>query len=113
MAEFNLAYRPQLNIVDGTVSMIEHGPWEGTSAETNLIIASSDRVAADIVGLGVIKSFGRWEMVAGKDVWDQRQIRHAVSLGVGKSKEDIRLNAGKGDKKFDELIEDVRRFTGF
>lgn len=112
VAEFNLACRPHLNIVDGTVSMIEHGPWEGTPAETNLIIASSDRVAADIVGLGVIKSFGKWEMVADKDVWDQRQIRHAVSLGVGKGKGDMRLNTGKGDEKFDELMENVRRFTG-
>ncbi|MEK6538301.1 MAG: DUF362 domain-containing protein, partial [Nitrospirota bacterium] len=30
VAEFNLAYAPHLNIVDGTVSMIEGGPWSGT-----------------------------------------------------------------------------------
>ncbi len=112
VAEFNLAYRPHINIVDGTVSMIEHGPWEGTPAETNLIIASSDRVAADIVGLGVIKSFGKWDMVADKDVWEQKQIRHAIRLGVGKAQGDIKLFTGKGDKTFDELIENVRHYTG-
>src|SRR3972149_689050 len=75
ISEFNIAYRPDLNIVDGTVSMIEGGPWEGTSADTNLIIASGDRVAADIVGLGIIKSFGNWKMVTEKEVWEQRQIK--------------------------------------
>ncbi len=112
VAEFNLACRPHMNIVDGTVSMIEGGPWEGTGAETNLIIASSDRVAADIAGLGVIKSFGKWPLVADRDVWEQKQIRHAVSLGIGKDKRDIRLVAGKGDEGFNELIEDIKRFTG-
>ncbi|MBE7415751.1 MAG: hypothetical protein HS130_11190 [Deltaproteobacteria bacterium] len=40
--------------------MIEGGPWQGTPAKTNLVIASGDRVAADIAGLGLIRSFGMW-----------------------------------------------------
>jgi uncharacterized protein (DUF362 family) len=71
VSEFNRAYRPPLNIVDGTVSMIEGGPWKGRAQRTDLIIASGDRVAADVVGLGIIKSFGRWPMVTTKDVWAQ------------------------------------------
>src|SRR4030066_360814 len=102
ISEFNIAYRPDLNIVDGTVSMIEGGPWEGTSADTNLIIASGDRVAADIVGLGIIKSFGNWKMVTEKDVWEQRQIKRAVELGLGKGKGNIKLILGSGDKNFKE-----------
>ena len=66
MAEFNLAYRPDLNIVDATVAMIEGGPWKGTPARNGIIIASGDRVAADAVGLGLIRSFGRWRPVTGK-----------------------------------------------
>src|SRR3989344_3797975 len=112
ISEFNIAYRPDLNIVDGTVSMIEGGPWEGTSADTNLIIASGDRVAADIVGLGIIKSFGNWKMVTEKDVWEQRQIKRAVELGLGKGKGNIKLILGSGDKNFKELMEKVRRETG-
>jgi len=113
ISEFNIACRPDLNIVDGTVSMIEGGPWEGTPADTNLIIASGDRVAADIVGLGIIKSFGKWKMVIEKDVWEQRQIKRAVELGLGKGKGNIKLILGSGDKNFKELMEKVRRETGF
>lgn len=112
ISEFNIAYRPDLNIVDGTVSMIEGGPWEGTSADTNLIIASGDRVAADIVGLGIIKSFGKWKMVTEKDVWEQRQIKRAIELGIGRGKDNIKFISGSGDKKFRELMERVRKETG-
>lgn len=112
VAEFNSAYSPDLNIVDGTVSMIEGGPWSGTPAGTNLIIAGADRVAADIVGLGIIKSYGRWGMVTGKDVWDQRQIRTAVERGVGRGKDGIRLVTGHGDARFTKLMGDVGAITG-
>ncbi len=112
VSEFNLACRPDINIVDGTVSMIEGGPWEGTPAHTGLIIASGDPVAADVIGLGIIKSFGRWAMVANKDVWEQRQIKRALELGIGKGREDIKLVLGKGDKDFLELMEKVKGYTG-
>lgn len=112
VAEFNLACRPDLNIVDGTVAMIEGGPWEGTPASTGLVIASGDRVAADAVGLGVIRSFGRWEPVTEKGVWEQRQLRHALLLGIGKGRGEIVLRTGSGDGRFRELMAAVRRETG-
>jgi len=109
VAEFNLACRPDLNIVDATVTMIEGGPWEGTPAPTGVIIASGDRIAADVVGLGLIRSFKRWRPVSEKGVWQQRQIRHALLLGLGKGKQDIRLRTGAGDERFRELVRAVRR----
>ncbi|MBI5469641.1 MAG: DUF362 domain-containing protein [Deltaproteobacteria bacterium] len=111
IADFNLAYSPDLNIVDGTVSMIEGGPWSGTPAHTGIIIASGDRVGADIAGLGVIKSFGRWEMVAGKDIWEQRQIKSAVELGVGAGAGSIMIRAGSGDERFKGLIKNVIEYA--
>ena len=112
IAEFNLAYAPHLNIVDGTLSMIEGGPWKGTPASTNLIIASGDRVGADVVGLGIIKSFGRWPMVTEKDVWEQRQIKRALELEVGNKKDNLKLIVGKGSEEFKRLMERVRGLTG-
>lgn len=112
VAEFNAAYTPDLNIVDGTVSMIEGGPWRGTPKETNLIIASGDRVGADIAGLGVIKSFGRWPMVVEKDVWEQKQIGTALKIGAGVGKDELRLVTGGGDSGFISLMEKVRKHTG-
>jgi uncharacterized protein (DUF362 family) len=112
VAELNLAYQPHLNVVDGTVSMIEGGPWEGKAEKTGLIIASKDRVAADIVGLGVIKAFGKWKGVTEKDVWDQKQISRAIELGVGKGKGEIKLLTGEGDTHFNQLIKSVKEWTG-
>jgi uncharacterized protein (DUF362 family) len=113
VAEMNLAYRPDLNIVDGTVSMIEGGPWHGgTPAKTSLIIASTDRVAADVVGLGVIKAFGKWEKVTRKEIWEQKQIRRALDLGIGRGKEEIVLLESEGGSEFKELMKKVREATG-
>ena len=83
VAEMNLAAHPVLNIVDATRCMIAGGPVGGTAATTDVIIASGDRVAADAVGLGLIKSFGKWSGVTDIGVWDQRQIRRAQELGLG------------------------------
>ena len=112
ISEFNLAYAPHLNIVDGTLSMIEGGPWKGTPANTNLILTSGDRVGADVVGLGIIKSFGKWPMVTEKDVWEQRQIKRALELGVGSKKDNLKLMVGKGSEEFKRLMERVRGHTG-
>jgi uncharacterized protein (DUF362 family) len=112
VAELNLAYRPHLNVVDGTVSMIEGGPWEGTAERTDLIIASTDRVAADIVGLGLIKTFGKWGMVTGKDVWEQKQIKRAIELGIGKGKGEIELLTAEGEGNFNQLIKKIKEQTG-
>lgn len=109
VAEFNLACRPDLNIVDATVAMIEGGPWEGTPGPAGMIIASGDRVAADAVGLGLIRSFRRWTPVTEKGVWEQRQLRHALLLGLGKGKGQIDLRVGDGDEAFGKLMRAVKR----
>ena len=46
--------------------------------------------------------------VAEKSVWQQRQIRHALHLGLGKGKGDISLLTGEGDARFRELMRAVR-----
>jgi uncharacterized protein (DUF362 family) len=106
VSEINLAYTPDLNIVDGTTIMVEGGPWRGTEKQTNLIIASGDRVAADVVGLALIKSFGLWR-AAPQSVWQARQVKRAVELGLGAAAKDkIKLvSASIGeDKKFENLL---------
>jgi uncharacterized protein (DUF362 family) len=82
VAELNLAWSPALNIVDGTRAMVQGGPWRGTVRETSLLLASGDRVAADVVGLGIIKAFGLWEGTPFSP-WEQGQIRRAAELGLG------------------------------
>lgn len=83
VTEFNLAYQPHLNLVDGTKVMVSGGPWSGKEENAGLILASGDRIAADIIGLSLIKHYGKWKEVAAKGVWEQKQIQRAVELGLG------------------------------
>lgn len=111
IAELNMAYSPDLNIVDGTTIMVSGGPWEGEAARANLVIASGDRVAADVVGLGIIRSFGLWQAVASPGIWRQGQIRRAVEAGLGaKGPEEIKLLTASLDESpgFEELMKKVR-----
>lgn len=111
IAELNAAYTPHLNILDGTKIFIKGGPTRGTVAAPNLIITTGDRIAADVVGLSVIRSFGGWERLNNMDVWEQRQIKRAIELRLGVSNpSELKivskcLGADKTD--FDELMEKI------
>src|SRR3989304_4917411 len=111
VSEINLAYTPDLNIVDGTKIMVEGGPWKGQERETNLIISSGDRVAADVIGLGIIKAFGLWEKVVSLSTWKQRQIKRAIEIGIGaRNRDEIKLLTASLDnsQEFKKLIEKVK-----
>ncbi|MBE0569414.1 MAG: DUF362 domain-containing protein [Deltaproteobacteria bacterium] len=111
VAELNLAWRPDLNIADGTKVMVEGGPWEGRAEEANLVLASGDRVACDAVGLALIKSYGRWERLNGIDPWQMGQMRRAVELrlGAGSAQElELVTSSLDGDPAFDSRMERVR-----
>jgi uncharacterized protein (DUF362 family) len=113
ISEINQAYTPHLNIIDGTTSMVEGGPRKGTEAKTNIILASGDRIAADVVGLGIIKSFDKWPKVVDKGVWEQRQIKTALGLGlgVGKGKIELRDKALNGhNNDFEDIVQKVKRY---
>lgn len=87
IAELNLAYTPDLHIVDGTRLMVEGGPWKGMARDANLVIATGDRIAADVVGLGVLKHYSELPQIKEVDVWEQRQVKRALELGLGITKE--------------------------
>jgi uncharacterized protein (DUF362 family) len=113
VTELNLAYRPDLNIADGTKVMVEGGPWEGRAEEANILLASGDRIACDVVGLAVIKSYGRWERLRAVSPWEMGQVRRAVALGLGAgSARDMELLAASldGDPAFAALMEKVKSF---
>jgi uncharacterized protein (DUF362 family) len=110
VSEINMAYSPDLNVVDGTKVMVEGGPWEGQVKDTDLIISSGDRIAADVIGLGIIKAFGLSKKIASKNVWVQRQIKRAVEAGLGATnRSEIKLLTAllDGNKEFKNLIRKV------
>ncbi|MBI2087727.1 MAG: DUF362 domain-containing protein [Deltaproteobacteria bacterium] len=113
IADLNLAYQPHLNIVDGTKAMVSGGPWSGAVEKTGIILASGDRIAADIIGLALIKHFGKARDVTGKGVWEQRQIKRAIEFGLGAKGYDSILLKYKSlmpqDSGFTRLIASIEK----
>lgn len=113
IAELNLAVHPQLTIADATTIMIAGGPTEGTPASANLLLLSGDRIALDAVAVALIRTFGAWSKVAGKSVWDQRQIRRAIELGLGVAGPDhvelVTATVSGPDVGFEQLVEKIRK----
>ena len=116
VAELNLAVRPHLFVVDGLKSMVAGGPWSGEARATNVILASGDPIALDVVALGLLKAMGRWEMVTAKGVWEQGQIRRAVALGLGaRGPEEVELvteDLKRDGGEFGQLVGEIRRHVG-
>lgn len=82
VAEINLAYKPDLIILDGRKAFVSHGPDRGELVEPNILIAGTDCVAVDIEGLKILKSYPADNKLTG-DIWQLPQIKRAVELGLG------------------------------
>ncbi len=85
IAEINLARPADFVVMDGTRAFISGGPASGELREPHLILATSDLVAADVVGLAILKYLGAWERVSGPSAWEQPQVARAAELGLGVS----------------------------
>ena len=56
---------------------------EGERKRANVIIAGTDRVAIDAVGLAVLKEQGSNSTIMGKRIFEQEQMKRAVEIGLG------------------------------
>jgi uncharacterized protein (DUF362 family) len=83
IAEINQAYRPSLIILDGIEVFVDGGPMEGSKKRADVIIAGTDRIAIDAVGLAVLKEIGSNKAIMGKKIFEQEQIARAAQLGLG------------------------------
>jgi len=83
IAEINQAYRPSLILMDGTDVFTDGGPSSGTLRHAGVIVAGTDRVAVDAVGLAVLKDLGSNRAIMGTPVFRHEQIARAVELGLG------------------------------
>jgi uncharacterized protein (DUF362 family) len=95
IAEINTAYSPQLIVLDGVDAFVDGGPHKGTRVEAGVMLAGSDRVAVDAVGVSILRLLGTTPDVSRGPVFSQDQIARAVELGLGvRSPEDIELVTG-------------------
>lgn len=83
IAELNTGYRPQLVVLDGVEAFTDGGPSSGELKRGNVMIAGTDRVAVDAVGLAVLKELGANEAIMGRRIFEQEQMVRAVELGLG------------------------------
>ena len=83
IAELNTGYKPSLIVLDGVTAFTDGGPSHGVSKQANVMIAGSDRVAVDAVGLAVLKELGANEAIMSRPIFQQDQIASAVELGLG------------------------------
>ena len=83
IAEMSLAFRPSLNILDGTSAFVSGGPADGRVVHPRLVIASRDLLATDVTGLAVLRHHGTDASIQDQSPWSQPKIRNGVALGLG------------------------------
>lgn len=89
IAQINQAIRPRLNILDGYRALITGGPTPGsgarpTFATPRLIVASTDRIATDAVGIALLRAASpKSERVTQMKTWRNPMITAAVDAGLG------------------------------
>ena len=100
IAEINQAYSPSLIVLDAIEAFVDGGPMTGMLKRADVIVAGTDRIAIDAVGLAILKDLGSNEAIMGRKIFEQEQISRAAELGLGVSRpEDIELVAGDSDSR--------------
>jgi len=85
IAEINTTYQPDLIVMDGVQAFVDGGPDQGKRVDSEVILASDDRIAIDAVGVAILRYFGTNATVSRGRVFEQDQIARAVALGLGVS----------------------------
>jgi uncharacterized protein (DUF362 family) len=83
IAEINQVYTPALILLDGMKVFTDGGPMTGELKKAGIMIAGTDRVAVDAVGLAVLKEQGANQHIMQTKIFEQEQISRAVELGLG------------------------------
>jgi uncharacterized protein (DUF362 family) len=83
IADINTAYKPALIVLDGVEAFTTGGPDKGKVVKSEVVIAGTDRVAIDAVGVAILRHFGTTPEVSKGKIFDQEQIARAVELGLG------------------------------
>ncbi len=114
IAEINTAYVPDLIVLDGVEAFIDQGPDTGTKVWGEAVIAGTDRVAVDAIGLTLLRLLGYTGAASQGPVFQQDQIRRAVELGLGVTgPEKIRLlTADDGSRVYASQVQELLLQTG-
>ncbi|MGL1861202.1 MAG: DUF362 domain-containing protein [Pseudodesulfovibrio sp.] len=111
VAEISIVYRNDLILMDGMKAFVTGGPHSGKEVEPGVIVAGTDPVAVDAVGVAILRMFGTTSEVSSGAIFDQEQIKRAAELGIGvASPNEIELiPVGDGAEAF---VKEVREQLG-
>jgi uncharacterized protein (DUF362 family) len=83
IAEINAPFKVDLVFMDGVDAFVDGGPATGQRAKGDVLLASTDRVAIDAVGIAALKTMGANTAIMNTPIFQQEQIARAVELGIG------------------------------
>ncbi|MGI9102528.1 MAG: DUF362 domain-containing protein [Terriglobales bacterium] len=107
IAEINAAYRPDLVLLDGVDAFTSGGPESGNRVAANVVLAGTDRIAMDAVGVAILRYLGTTPEVSRGAIFEQEQIARAVELNLGVRKP-TEIHLLTGDRASAEFAECVR-----
>jgi uncharacterized protein (DUF362 family) len=100
IAEINTGYSPDLVVLDGVEAFVAGGPDRGTKVEGRVMLAGTDRVAVDAVGVAILRLLGTTPEVSRGSIFEQDQIARAAELGLGvSSAKEIQLVTGDAESE--------------
>jgi uncharacterized protein (DUF362 family) len=92
IAEINATCRSELIVLDGVEAFVDGGPNRGKRVDAGVILAGTDCVAVDAVGVALLRHLGTTRKVSKGPIFQLAQIARAVELGLGvQSPEQIEL----------------------
>ncbi len=106
IAEINTAYTPALIVMDGVEAFVTGGPAQGKKVSPGVMMAATDRVAIDAVGVAILKMFGA---SLPEPVFSQKQIARAVELGLGVNGPE-KIEFVTGDKESADFAGQIKSF---
>lgn len=109
IAEINAVYTPTLIVMDGVDAFVDGGPAQGKLVSPGVMLAGTDRVAVDAVGVAILRLFGTTPQVSHGRVFEQEQIARAVELGLGIDAPE-RIQIVTGDDASASFATLIRRF---
>ena len=111
IAEVNAAYRPLLVVMDALEGFGDGGPDRGRKIAPGLMLASTDRVALDAVGVALLRRHGTTPEVSQGPVFGLEQLARAAELGIGAGSADAIeiLTADRAARDEARRLDDILR----
>ncbi|MFN7130782.1 MAG: DUF362 domain-containing protein [Myxococcales bacterium] len=93
IAEANVAWRPQLNVMDCLEAFTSGGPEAGTRVAPGVFLVSEDRCALDAAAIALLRLHGMKGPASEGPIGRTDQLARAIALGIGAAPEHVEVLA--------------------